>query len=203
MKTVRDYMEIAKQFTRVWDDMKIRELISKYHGVDLSMLKFVEIRRIKKAMADFCCGDCAFSHEAKVWTMCDKHHCRAKGLCNDFQLNKEAQEYIERMNKHIAQIQDAKSYDEFLPLAMYSGYGFNFYDTRHLIDFYDCYIDESLAREALLSLAKYELKELEHGNEMCFESIAKLQQELVDAQNRLQERREQIRRTNDLIASLI
>lgn len=202
MKTVKDYMEIAKQFTFVPDNKKIYELIRK-HGVDLSMLKFVQIRRMQKAMNDFYCGDCAFSHEAKVWTMCDKHHRRATRLCDDFQLNTEAQEYVEKKKRQIAEVRDIKDYDEFLEWLNTNNYGYYFYEAKHCTDFYDCYIDESIAREALLSLAKYELKEVEESIETHLESIAKLQQQLAETQNHLSERREQLNRTNDFIASLI
>ena len=202
MKTVKDYMEIAKQFTFVSDGMKIHELIMK-HGVDLSMLKFVQIRRLQKAMADFCCGDCVFSHEAKVWTMCDKHHRHATRLCDDFQSNTEAQEYVEKMKKRIAEIRDIKDYDEFLEWLKTNDYGYRFYEAKHCTDFYDCCINESIAREALLSLSKYELKEIEQDIGNGLDRIGKLQQLVADTQNHIQERREQLNRTNDFIASLI
>lgn len=188
MKTVRDYMEAAQQFTHLWSDgERIRELIEK-HGVDLSMLKFVEIRRTQRAIADVHCSDCVFSREARVWTMCDKYHCKAKGVCKDLQLNEDMQDYIDRLNRHIAEIRD-EDYEAFLASTCSTIYGYSFYNRDYVSDFYDCRIDESIAREVLLCLAKNELKEIEDR--------------AADLQNRLNECREQINRTNDFIASLI
>lgn len=202
MKTVRDYLTAAHQFTHVWDEVKISELI-KRHGVDLSMLKLVEIRRIQKAVADVRCWDCVFSRAAKVWTMCDKHHCRAKGVCNDLQLKEDIQAWIDRANRRIAEIRDAKDYEAFLALTTNTVYAYDFYHSDYISNFYDCYIDESIAREALLCLAKKELEAIEDRIELRLGDIAKYQEWIADNQNRLTELREQINRTNDFIASLI
>lgn len=204
MKTVRDYVNVAKQFGFISNKDKVVILIKKAHGIDLAMLKFVLVRHLEKDIADVDCGGCAFARSAKVWLMCDKHHKHATKLCNDFQQNEAAQEFDTRIRGYIAELRDIHNYDEFFAWLDTNRYSYDFFnDSDFYNDFCDCAVDESAAQKALSMVAQSELKETEHRINLNIEYIAKLQQSITDTQALLEEQQKHMQELNNFLVKPI
>lgn len=201
MKTVRDYLIVAKQFTFIPNDSKIVILIDQLHGVDLAMLKFVLIRHLEKDIADKDCSCCAFSRFAKVWLMCDKHGKHATNLCDDFQLHENVKKFDANTRQYIAELRNITDYDEFINWINTHGYGYKFYSEPEFYnDIYDCCVDEAAAQKALSIIAQRELKETEYHISKNADSLAKLQQTIADLQDALKEKQNHIQQLNKFLA---